>query len=68
LLTTSFHIHFIRPVVSGTVSATGKLKYQSENLFVAEAALFNARGKEIAFGTGNFMKSKIELSEKIGYL
>lgn len=40
---------------------------QLENLFVAESILYNEDGKEIAFGTGNFAKSKIRLSEDIGY-
>jgi len=45
-----------------------KVKYRSKNLFVAESTLFNEMGKEIAFGTGSFVKSKIALSKEIGYL
>lgn len=67
VLTTSFHSNMIRPANSGKITAVGKLKYKSRNLFVAESTLYNEEGKEIAFGTGNFAKSKIELSEKIGY-
>jgi len=43
------------------------VKFLSKDLFVAEASLFNSEGKEIGFGTGNFAKSKIVLSEEIGY-
>lgn len=67
VLTTSFNINLIRPVDKGIITAVGKIKFKSRSLFVAESTLYNQDGKEIAFGTGNFAKSKIELSEKIGY-
>ena len=68
LLTASFNINIIRPVNKGVITAIGKVKFKSKNLIIAEATIFNDAGKEIAFGTGNFMKSKIELSEEIGYM
>ncbi len=68
VLTTSFNINLIRPASEGKIKAVGKLKYRSKNLFVAESVLYNAAGKEIAFGTGNFAKSKIPLTPEIGYL
>jgi uncharacterized protein (TIGR00369 family) len=67
VLTTSFNINLIRPANTGTITAIGNIKYKSRNLFVAESILYTEDGKEIAFGTGNFMKSKILLSEDIGY-
>ena len=67
LVTINFNIHFIRPVNSGAIKAVGKLTSHSKNLFVAEARLYNDEGKEIAFGSGSLMKSKIALSETIGY-
>ena len=51
----------------GLIKAVGKLKYASKEIFVAEANLYNSEGKEIGFGTGNFTRSKIVLSEEIGY-
>ncbi len=68
VLTTSFNINLIRPVNKGMITAIGKVRFKSRNLFVAESTLYNEDGKEVAFGTGNFAKSKIELSEKIGYI
>ena len=67
LLTTSFNVNLIRPANQGFLKSIGKLKYKSKNLFVAESILYNEQGKEIAFGTGNFAKSKILLTEAIGY-
>lgn len=67
LVTTSFNINFVRPVSEGKVKAIGKVKFKSKQVFVAESILYNQEGKEVAFGTGNFTKSKIMLSEEIGY-
>ncbi len=67
VLTTSFNIHMIRPVSSGKITATGSVKFQSKNLWVAESTLVNEKGKEIGFGTGNFARSKVELTKEIGY-
>lgn len=68
VLTTSFNINLMRPVQNGKLIAIGQLRFVSKNLFTAEATLWNEQNKEIAFGTGNFAKSKVALSSEIGYL
>lgn len=67
VLTTSFNINLVRPANKGDIKAIGKIKFRSPNLYVAESVLYDEDGKEIGFGTGNFAKSKIALTEKIGY-
>ncbi len=67
VLTTSFNINIIKPVSNGKLTAHGKVRFSSSNLFTAESTLLNENGKEVAFGVGNFSKSKIALTEKIGY-
>lgn len=67
VLTTNFNTNLVRPVTGGKLTATGKLQFQSRNLFIAHSSLVDAHGKEVAFGTGHFMKSQIELTEEIGY-
>jgi uncharacterized protein (TIGR00369 family) len=67
VLTSSFNLNLIRPVSSGKIRAVGKLKSQSKNMIIAEATLFNEDGKEVAFGVGTFMKSRVELTPEIGY-
>ena len=68
VLTTSFNIHITKPVSSGKIEAIGKVRFKSKkNLFTAEATLYNENGQEIAFGTGDFAKSKIVLAPEIGY-
>lgn len=67
ILTSNFNIQLLRPVRSGTITAKGKVKHPSSRLFIAEAELFDEKGRLVAFGTGNFMKSKFPISEEIGY-
>ena len=67
LLTTSFNMNILRPANKGKIIATGKIKFNSRNLLVAESSLLNEAGKVIAFGTGNFAKSKIHLKDCVGY-
>ena len=57
IVTSSFQINLIRPVASGTLKAAGKVRSIAKNLFIAEATLYNERGKEVAFGTGQFMRT-----------
>lgn len=68
VLTTNFNINLIRPANQGKITAIGKIRYKSKNLLMAESTLFNEAGKEIAFGSGSFAKSKIQLTEEIGYV
>lgn len=65
--TTSFTIQILRPVKTGKIKAIGELKFKSKNLFIADAILYDEKNREIARGTGNFMKSSIPLNETIGY-
>ena len=67
VLTTSFTINITKPVSQGTIKAIGNVRFESNNLIVAKSSLYNAEGKEIAFGTGNFAKSKILLKDTQGY-
>ncbi len=68
VLTTSFNINLIRPANEGIIKSVGTVRFKSKNLWTAESTLYNEAGKEIAFGTGNFAKSKVALTEEIGYL
>jgi uncharacterized protein (TIGR00369 family) len=67
VLTTSFNSNLVRPVSSGKIEAIGQVRFESKNLFMAESTLYDEKGNEIAFGSGSFVKSKINLSEEIGY-
>lgn len=68
VLTTSFNIQFLRPVSSGKITAHGKLRFLSGRTIMAEAVLLNEEGKAVAFGNGNFARSKVKLGPEIGYV
>ena len=66
-LTSTFNVNLLRPANTGTAKAVGVLKFKSQNIYMAESTLYNEEGKVIAFGSGSFAKSKIPLTEEIGY-
>lgn len=67
LLTTSFNLHFTKPVREGKVIAEGKWVSGRKRVFVAESRLVDEEGDEIGRGTGTFMRSRIALSSLDGY-
>jgi uncharacterized protein (TIGR00369 family) len=67
VLTVSFTVHILRPISKGEMKARGKAVFTSRHLFLAESTLVDSRGREIARGSGNFIKSKIKLSAETGY-
>ncbi len=63
VITTAFQVHFVRPVTEGSMKAIGELRYMTRSHMVAEATVFNDQGKEVAFGTGSFTKSRFAIEE-----
>jgi len=67
VLTTSFTTYITRPVSEGIVKSIGRVVNQNRSQFICESVLFDSNDKEIARATGVFVRSKIPLSEEIGY-
>jgi uncharacterized protein (TIGR00369 family) len=67
VLTTDFHTNLLRPISAGTLRAVGQVVYQSKSQILAEAVLYNAEGKQIARGSGTFVKGQTALGADIGY-
>jgi len=67
VLTTSFTTYITRPVSEGIVKAIGRVVNQNRSQFIAESIMYDSNDKEIARATGIFVRSKIPLSEEIGY-
>jgi uncharacterized protein (TIGR00369 family) len=67
VLTVSFTVHFVRPVVSGELRAAGRIVHAGGRLIVAEAQLFDADDNLLGQGSGVFARSAIPLTETIGY-
>jgi len=67
VLTTTFTIYLTRPVSTGIIRAVGKVVNTSKSQFIAESIGYNSEGKEIARGSGIFVKGKYKLAEALGY-
>lgn len=65
--TVSINTQLLRPVSKGMIRSVGELKFKSANLFIADSVLFDDNNKMVGRASGNFMRSKIELREDIGY-
>jgi len=63
VLTVSFNLYLTRPVSDGEVVARGRVVSRSKRLYLAEGVLEDARGREIARGSGAFMPSAISLAD-----
>jgi len=68
LLTSSFNVHLTRPVAKGSITSKGKIRTATKSLYIAEATIYDEKGREVGYGTGNFMRSKVKLSPEIGYI
>jgi len=67
VLTVSFNLYLTRPVSAGVLRAKGRVVHPSRQLFLAEAELFDQDARQIARGSGSFMRSTIALSPAVGY-
>ncbi|MBP7583820.1 MAG: PaaI family thioesterase [Spirochaetes bacterium] len=67
VLTTTFNTYLLRPVSGGVARAVGRVVNASKSQFVAESILYDTEEREIARGSGIFVRSKIALTPAIGY-
>jgi len=67
VLTVTFNVYFTRPIAEGELRATGTVVHRSINLIVADSIVLDSNGRQIARGSGTFMRSRIELSGLVGY-
>ena len=68
VLTVTYNVYLTRPLSEGTLRASGRVVHQSRQLYIAEAELFDHRGKHAGRGSGTFMKSAIALTPDVGYV
>lgn len=66
VVTVSFQLHLLRPILRGSVEARGRVVHSSKQILVADGEL-SFGGQVVARGTGTFMKSAVALDEKVGY-
>ena len=68
VLTVSLTSYLTRPIVEGEMKAFGRVVHQSGRLIIADAEVLDGEGRQLARGTGTFMRSNIALSAEIGYV
>jgi acyl-coenzyme A thioesterase PaaI-like protein len=61
ILTVSFNLYLTRPVSKGVLLSQGRVVSHSANYFVAESVL-TVGSKEVARGSGSFLRSRIKLA------
>lgn len=67
VVTASFHIDLLRPVVEGELRATGRVVHAGRSRLLADAVAVDSDGREVARGGGTFVVSKIRLGPEVGY-
>jgi uncharacterized protein (TIGR00369 family) len=66
VLTVSFQVYFLAPVMDGEMVSTGTVVHGAKRLFVAESVLA-VGGETVARGSGTFMRSSVQLDARVGY-
>jgi uncharacterized protein (TIGR00369 family) len=67
VLTASFELELLRPVVAGELRAVAQVTERGERRIVVEGELFDGEGALVARGKGRFARSKIPLSPALHY-
>ena len=67
MLTVSFTVYLLRPVTEGVITSQGRIVHSSSRLFVAESRLVDGAGRQVATGSGTFMRSQTPLTPEVGY-
>jgi uncharacterized protein (TIGR00369 family) len=67
VLTVTYTVYLTRPISEGEMRASGRVVHRSKSLIIADAELLDSSDRQIARGTGTFMRSQIPLSPAIGY-
>jgi len=68
VLTLNFTTYLMRPVSSGIMRSIGRVVAKSRKQIIAEASVYDQRGKEVGRGSGVFVKSRVLLKDVPGYL
>lgn len=68
VLTSSFTIHLLRPVVSGRLTATGEVLSAGARQFLCDVRLRDGDSNLVGHGAGVYVRSRIPLTPDIGYV
>ncbi len=68
VLTTSFTTYLTRPISSGIMRSVGTVAHTNRSQILAEAVVYDGKGREIGRGNGLFVRSKMRLKDTPGYV
>jgi acyl-coenzyme A thioesterase PaaI-like protein len=60
-------MNLLRPVTTGVLRAEGRVVHAGRSQILAEAVLTDDAGKQVARGSGTFVRGVTPLSADIGY-
>jgi uncharacterized protein (TIGR00369 family) len=67
VLTVSFNVYLLRPVVDSVLTSRGVVTSATRNLWIADAEVQDDRGKVVGRGSGSFVRSSIALADIDAY-
>ena len=62
VLTVSFNVYLLRPVIGGRLTGTGTVTSATRNLWIAESVVTDERSRVVGRGSGSFVRSKVDLA------
>lgn len=67
IVTTTFSIELLRPITTGVITAEGTMDFDGKQTFFGASKLFDEKGRICGIGQGQFLKSRMPISEVDGY-
>ena len=67
VLTVTFSVQLLRPISEGLLISRAQVVHRSKRLVGADAVVTDEKGRQLARGSGTFMRSEIALGPEIGY-
>ena len=67
VLTSPFTTYLTRPVTAGVMKSVGRVVSKGKSRIIAEAVVRDGRGREAGRGNGVFVRSRMLLTDALGY-
>jgi uncharacterized protein (TIGR00369 family) len=67
IVTTSFNVELLRPITSGIIRAEGEMDFDGKQTLFGAAKIYDEKGRVCGIGQGQFLKSRLPISEVDGY-
>ncbi len=68
LVTTSFTTYLTRPVSKGKIISKGTVVNKNKSQIIAQSIIYDEENREVARGSGIFVRSKFPLKKALGYI